>query len=173
MITRWYRAPEVILCPSEYSKAVDIWSIGCIFAELLGRNPLFPGDHYLDQIQKIISVLGSPSKDDLDFITNSQAKEFVMKLPKRTKQHYNVLFPKANPVALDLLAKMLVFNPNKRYTVEQAVAHPYFEGLHNPEEEPISNVPFDWSFDDLELTKENIQSTIYDEALKFHPEDEK
>lgn len=173
MITRWYRAPEVILCPSEYSKAVDIWSIGCIFAELLGRNPLFPGDHYLDQIQKIISVLGSPSKDDLDFITNSQAKEFVLKLPKRTKQQFNYLYQKANPVALDLLSKMLVFNPNKRYTVEQCIAHPYFEGLHNPEEEPISNTPFDWKFDDIELTKENIQLMIYEEALKFHPEDKK
>jgi serine/threonine protein kinase len=151
---------------------VDIWSIGCIFAELLGRNPLFPGDHYLDQIQKIISVLGSPSKEDLNFITNSQAKEFVMKLPKRTKQQFSALFPKANPVALDLLSKLLVFNPNKRYTVEQCIGHPYFEGLHNPDEEPLANNPFDWSFDDIELTKENIQSMIYEEALKFHPDDE-
>ena len=173
MITRWYRAPEVILCPSEYSKAVDIWSIGCIFSELLGRNPLFPGDHYLDQIQKIISVLGSPSMSDLEFITNTQAKDFVIKLPKRTKQAFNVLFQKQNPLALDLLSKMLVFNPKKRYTVEQCISHPYFEGLHNPEEEPVAEKAFDWSFDDLELTKENIQSMIYDEALIFHPEEEK
>lgn len=171
MITRWYRAPEVILCPSEYSKAVDIWSIGCIFSELLGRTPLFPGDHYLDQIQKIISVLGSPSKEDIEFITNQQAKEFVVtKLPKRTRQPFSNLFPKANPVALDLLSKMLVFNPHKRYTVEQCLTHPYFEGLHNPDEEPISESAFDWSFDDIELTKDNLQSMIYDESLKFHGE---
>jgi len=138
----------------------------------LGRNPLFPGDHYLDQIQKIISILGSPSKEDLSFITNPQAKEFVMKLPKRTKQQFNVLFPKANPVALDLLSKMLVFNPNKRFTVEQCIEHPYFEGLHNADEEPISDNPFDWKFDDMEITKENIQSMIYDESLQFHPENE-
>jgi serine/threonine protein kinase len=162
----------VILCPSEYSKAVDIWSIGCIFAELLGRNPLFPGDHYLDQIQKIISVLGSPSKEDLEFITNQQAKEFVLKLPKRTKQSFANLFPKANPVALDLLSKILVFNPHKRYTIEQSISHPYFVGLHNPEEEPIAEKPFDWAFDDIELTKENLQSMIYEEGLKFHPDDE-
>ena len=168
VITRWYRAPEVILCPSEYSKAVDIWSIGCIFSELLGRNPLFPGDHYLDQIQKIISVLGSPTKDDLNFITNSQAKEFVLKLPKRTKQQFSVLFQKANPVALDLLSKMLVFNPYKRYTIEQCLAHPYFEGLHNTEEEPISNSHFDWKFDDMELTKQNIQLMVNEEAEYFH-----
>ena len=68
---------------------------------------------------------------------------------------------------------MLVFNPKKRYTVEQCISHPYFEGLHNPEEEPVAEKAFDWSFDDLELTKENIQSMIYDEALIFHPEEEK
>ncbi len=171
VITRWYRAPEVILCPSEYSKAVDIWSIGCIFAELLGRNPLFPGDNYLDQIQKIIAVLGSPSKDDLSFITNQQALEFLLKLPKRTKQSFNTLFPKSNPVALDLLGKMLIFDPHKRYTVEKCISHPYFEGLHNPEEEPLSKTIFDWKFDDLELTKDNLQTMVYEEALKFHPYD--
>lgn len=172
VITRWYRAPEVILCPSDYSKAVDIWSIGCIFAELLGRQPLFPGDHYLDQIQKIISILGTPKGDDLNYIKKEEAKEFLKKLAKRTKQTWSSLFPNSNPVALDLLGKMLMFNPKKRYTVEQCLAHPYFEGLHNPEEEPITTRPFDWSFDDVELTKENLQNMVYEESLFFHPEDE-
>ena len=172
VITRWYRAPEVILCPSDYSKAVDIWSIGCIFAELLGRQPLFPGDHYLDQIQKIISILGTPKGDDLNYIKKEEAKEFLKKLAKRTKQTWSSLFPNSNPVALDLLGKMLMFNPKKRYTVEQCLAHPYFEGLHNPEEEPITTRPFDWSFDDVELTKENLQNMVYEESLFFHPEEE-
>ena len=172
VITRWYRAPEVILCPSEYSKAVDIWSIGCIFAELLGRQPLFPGDHYLDQIQKIISVLGTPKNDDLEFITKVEAKEFLMKLVKRTKQTWSSLFPNANPVALDLLGKMLTFNPKKRYTVDQCISHPYFEGLHDPEQEPITSKVFDWSFDSVELTKENLQNMIYEESLYFHKDDE-
>jgi mitogen-activated protein kinase 1/3 len=104
----------------------------------------------------------------LTFIKNEQAKEFVTKLPKRTKQSFSSLFPKHNPVALDLLGKMLVFNPNKRYTIEQCISHPYFEQLHNPESEPICEEPFDWTFDDVELTTENLQSMIYDEALKFH-----
>ena len=172
VITRWYRAPEVILCPSEYSKAVDIWSIGCIFAELLGRQPLFPGDHYLDQIQKIISVLGTPKNDDLEFITKIEAKDFLMKLVKRTKQTWSSLFPNANPVALDLLGKMLTFNPKKRYTVDQCISHPYFEGLHDPEQEPITSKVFDWSFDSVELTKENLQNMIYEESLFFHNDDE-
>lgn len=161
------------MCPSEYSKSVDIWSVGCIFAELLGRHPLFPGDHYLDQIQKIISVLGSPSADDLNFITNSDAKEFVLaKLAKRTRQPFSQLFPKSNPVALDLLSKMLIFNPNKRYTVEQCISHPYFELLHSAEDEPIAAEHFDWKFDDIELTKETLQNLIYEESLTFHPDEE-
>ena len=172
VITRWYRAPEVILCPSHYSKAVDIWSVGCIFAELLGRQPLFPGDHYLDQIQKIVAVTGTPKMEDLDFIKKKEAKEFFLKLVKRTKLTWSSLFPNANPIALDLLEKMLTFNPKKRYTVDQCLSHPYFEGLHDPEQEPITTTPFDWSFDDVELTKENLQSMIYDESLYYHDEDE-
>ena len=172
VITRWYRAPEVILCPSHYSKAVDIWSIGCIFAELLGRQPLFPGDHYLDQIQKIIGIIGTPKDDDLDFIKKKEAKEFLLKLVKRTKLTWSSLFPNANPVALDLLGKMLTFSPKKRYTVDQCISHPYFEGLHDPEQEPIATKEFDWSFDSVELTKENLQSMVYDESLIFHPDEE-
>jgi len=117
-------------------------------------------------------VTGTPTAEDLEYITNPQAKEFVLKLARRTKQSFSQLFPKSNPVALDLLAKMLHFNPNKRYTIEQCISHPYFETLHNPEEEPISEAPFDWSFDDIELTKENLQRIIYDESLHFHQDDE-
>lgn len=83
VVTRWYRAPEVILNASEYTKAIDIWAIGCIFSELLGRTPLFPGEDYLDQIQRVISVLGTPSYEDLSFIGNEHALVFVRGLPKR------------------------------------------------------------------------------------------
>jgi mitogen-activated protein kinase 1/3 len=172
VITRWYRAPEVILCPSHYAKAVDIWSVGCIFAELLGRQPLFPGDHYLDQIQKIIAVTGTPKMEELDFIQKKEAKEFFLKLVKRTKLTWTSLFPNANPIALDLLEKMLTFNPKKRYTVDQCISHPYFEGLHDPDQEPITTSKFDWTFDAVKLTKENLQSMIYDESLYYHNEDE-
>ena len=124
----------MILNASEYTKAIDIWSIGCIFAELLGRTALFPGEDYLDQIQRVISVLGTPSYEDLSYIANEHALMFVKGLPKRyasltrSKQGWASLYPNSNSVALDLLSKMLTFNPNKRYTVEQCLAHPYFEG---------------------------------------------
>ena len=88
MITRWYRAPEVILNASEYTKAVDIWSIGCILAELIGRNPLFPGEDYLDQVQRVIAVLGTPTSQDMAYIGNESAVKYIRSLPKRSKQNF-------------------------------------------------------------------------------------
>lgn len=173
VIARWYRAPECILSPNTYTKAVDIWSIGCIFAELLGRQPLFPGDNFLDQIQKIISVLGSPSESDLEFINKNNIKDFVNRLAKRTSQSFSIMFRSANPVAVDLLEKMLTFSPKKRYTVEQCIAHPYFEGLHDPDQEPTANTQFDYSFDEGELTKEKMQIMIYEQSLKYHLNDDR
>lgn len=133
---------------------------------------MFPGDHYLDQIQKIISVLGTPKENDVEYVHKEKAKEFLMKLAKRSKQTWSSLFPEANPVALDLLGKMLMFNPKKRYTVDQCLAHPYFEGFYDPEQEPITDSHFDWTFDTVELTKENLQNMVYDESLLYHSEDE-
>ena len=169
VITRWYRAPEVILCPSEYTKAVDVWSIGCIFAELLGRKAIFQGDHYLDQIKKITSILGSPKIDDLDFISKPEAKEFILKLEKNKKIPFINLFPNANPVALDLLEKMLTFHPKKRISVKDCLSHPYFKELRTNEAEIVSKEKFDWSFDEVKLTKANLQKMIYEESLYFHP----
>ena len=131
VVTRWYRAPEVILNASEYTKAIDIWSIGCIFAELLGRTALFPGDNYLDQIQRVIAVLGTPTYEDISYITNEKALEFIKSIPKRSRQSLESLFSDANPLALDLLSKMLTFNPQNRFSVEECLAHPYFEGTLN------------------------------------------
>ena len=124
----------------------------------------------MDQIQKITSILGSPSQSDLDFVTKKEAREFIMKLPKKKQKDFKNLFPDAKPLALDLLKNMLVFNPNKRFTIEQCIAHPYFEGLHDPGEEPLSDKQFDWGFDDLKLTKENLQKMTFEESLYYHPE---
>ena len=171
-ISRWYRAPEAILSPDDYKKPVDIWSIGCILAELLGRQPLFPADNNLDELQKIISVLGSPNESDLEYINDQKIKTFVNRLAKRTKQSFNLMFSNANPVALDLLGKMLTFSPKKRYTVEQCISHPYFEGLHDPEQEPTAESTFDFSFDKESLSKEKLRNMIYEQSMRFHGEDE-
>jgi serine/threonine protein kinase len=79
VVTRWYRAPEIMLACREYTKAVDIWAVGCILAELLRRKPLFAGSDYMDQLKLITSVLGSPSEEDLSFVKSERAKAFMAK----------------------------------------------------------------------------------------------
>ena len=81
VVTRWYRAPELLLANETYSGAIDIWSVGCILAELLQRTPLFPGADYLDQLKRIIKVLGSPSDAELTFIQHPRARSYLNQLP--------------------------------------------------------------------------------------------
>ena len=104
------------------------------------------------------------------FLENAQTRKYIKTLPRRNRQTWSTLYPKANPVALDLLGKMLVFNPLKRYTVEQCLAHPYFEGLHDESAEPLCEGTFDWSFDNFKPTKEKVQEMIYDLSLIYHPD---
>ncbi|KAM9280960.1 mitogen-activated protein kinase 1 isoform 2-T2 [Morus bassanus] len=133
--TRWYRAPEIMLNSKGYTKSIDIWSVGCILAEMLSNRPIFPGKHYLDQLNHILGILGSPSQEDLNCIINLKARNYLLSLPHKNKVPWNRLFPNADPKALDLLDKMLTFNPHKRIEVEQALAHPYLEQYYDPSDE--------------------------------------
>jgi len=110
-------------------------SVGCILAEMLSNRPIFPGKHYLDQLNHILGVLGSPSQDDLDCIVNEKARSYLQSLPFKPKVPWNKLFPQADQKALDLLGKMLTFNPYKRISVEEALAHPYLEQYYDPADE--------------------------------------
>jgi len=170
VVTRWYRAPEVMLSCQEYTKAIDVWSLGCIFAELLGTKPLFPGDDYLHQLRLIIDVLGSPSDADLSFVKSARALAFGKKQAGKPKVAWSTLFKGANPLALDLLDKMLMFNPARRITVEQALEHPYMESLHSPEDEVVCDKPFDFSFEAQVLDKPALQRLMYAEIAAMHPE---
>ncbi|KAL6430917.1 hypothetical protein ACFW04_007010 [Cataglyphis niger] len=136
--TRWYRAPEIMLNSKGYTKSIDIWSVGCILAEMLSRRAIFPGKHYLDQLNHILGVLGSPSPEDLECIINEKARNYLQSLPYKPKVAWTSLFPNADPRALDLLDKMLTFNPNKRIVVEDALAHPYLEQYYDPADEVSS-----------------------------------
>lgn len=139
------------------------------YYKILYNKNLIIGEDYLDQIQRIIAVLGTPNKEDLAYIGNESALKYIKSLPKRSKQKFVTIYPKANPVGLDLLEKILTFNPDKRLTVEECLAHPYFEGLHNPEEEPVAESYFDWSWDSFEPTKDLLQSMVFDLSLQYHP----
>jgi serine/threonine protein kinase len=113
-----------MLCSHQYSKSVDVWSAGCTFAELLSKTYLFPGENYLNQIKLILELLGSQSEEDMQFITNSHAKNYVLSFKKIPKKPLSSVIRYNNNDALDLIDKMLVFNPNKRIEVEEAINHP-------------------------------------------------
>ncbi|KAF4517138.1 hypothetical protein B566_EDAN006437 [Ephemera danica] len=118
-----------------YTKSIDIWSVGCILAEMLSNRPIFPGKHYLDQLNHILGVLGSPTEADLECIINEKARSYLQSLPFKPKVPWTKLFPNADAKALDLLDKMLTFNPHNRIGVEDALAHPYLEQYYDPADE--------------------------------------
>jgi serine/threonine protein kinase len=172
VVTRWYRAPEIMLACTEYSKAIDVWSAGCIFAELLARQPMFPGSDYIAQLRLIHGKLGRPSEQELDFITSERAKRFMLSLSAKPPTDMATLFPqyRGETEALDLLAKMLTFLPSKRISVEDALAHPFMASLHNPDDEPSLNYTFSFPFENEDLSREKIQDLIWHEIRELHPE---
>eukprot|EP00798_Chlamydomonas_sp_ICE-L_P029100 gene29100-32311_t len=147
VVTRWYRAPELLLSCSEYGPSIDVWSVGCIFAELLGRKPLFPGKDYVHQLNLITKVIGSPKDDELDFITSDKAKRYIRSLPKSERSDFSAMWSHASKEAVDLVDKMLMFDPTKRCSVEQALEHPYLASLHDLSDEPVSQQPFNYDLD--------------------------
>ncbi|RXN12857.1 mitogen-activated kinase 3 [Labeo rohita] len=165
--TRWYRAPEIMLNSKGYTKSIDIWSVGCILAEMLSNRPIFPGKHYLDQLNHILGILGSPSQDDLNCIINMKARNYLQSLPQKPKVPWNKMFTKADNKALDLLDRMLTFNPIKRITVEEALAHPYLEQYYDPSDEPVAEEPFTFNMELDDLPKEKLKELIFEETARF------
>jgi len=160
VVTRWYRAPEVVLTAMNYTYAVDIWSLGCIFAEMLTRRILFQGKDSLDQIRKIVSVRG-PSFEDLSWIPASSAsQQFVANLLKQEGHgeafRQLIKLQGLNPLALEVLALMLQFDPSKRISIEGCLRHAYLGafGAEGDSDVALARAmsPVDWSFD-LELRR--------------------
>ena len=155
VVTRWYRAPELLLNCSEYTAAIDIWSVGCIFGEIMTGQPLFPGKDYVHQLRLItevqrkkkhqffhlclktadtflislveyIQLVGSPDNSSLGFLRSDNARRYVRQLPRYPKQEFAARFPKMPPTAIDLLERMLVFDPNRRISGNNNNIHEVF-----------------------------------------------
>ncbi|CAI9785978.1 unnamed protein product [Fraxinus pennsylvanica] len=170
VVPRWYRAPELLLNCSEYTAAIDIWSVGCILGEIMTRQPLFPGKDYVHQLRLITELIGSPDDASLGFLRSDNARRYVRQLPQYPRQQFSARFQNTSAGALDLLEKMLIFDPSKRITVDEALCHPYLAPLHDINEEPVCHRPFVFDFEQPSFTEENIKELIWRESVKFNPD---
>lgn len=171
--TRWYRAPE--LCGSFFSKytpAIDIWSIGCIFAEMLTGKPLFPGKNVVHQLDLMTDLLGTPPPEAISRIRNEKARRYLSSMRKKPPIPFSQKFPNVDPLALRLLERLLAFDPKDRPTAAEALTDPYFYGLSSVDREPcttpISKLEFE--FERRKLAKDDVRELIYREILEYHPQ---
>ncbi|KAG6468903.1 hypothetical protein ZIOFF_073598 [Zingiber officinale] len=199
--TRWYRAPELCgsffskmllteiynlesdftflsLLDSKcqktglfYTPGIDIWSIGCIFAEMLTGRPLFPGKNVVHQLDLMTDFLGTPSAETIARIRNEKAKRYLSSMRRKQPVPFSQKFPNVDPLALRLLERLLAFDSKDRPSAEEALADPYFRGLANvdrePSTQPISKLEFE--FERKKLTKDDVRELIYREILEYHP----
>nr|CAD7393040.1 unnamed protein product [Timema cristinae] len=188
-----------------YNQTVDIWSVGCIMAELLTGRTLFPGtDHIhqlnlimellgtprdefmqkissespllnaklcpdIDHLTRILVLCGTPTKETIDKITSEEARNYIQSLPPLRKKEFKEVFKGANPLAIDLLEKMLELDADRRITAEEALAHKYLAQYADPSDEPVS-AAYDQSFEDMEMHVEKWKELVYTEVVNFAPQ---
>ncbi|XP_057429871.1 mitogen-activated protein kinase 16-like [Lotus japonicus] len=148
---------------------IVIWSIGCIFAELLTGKPLFPGKNFVHQLDLMTDLLGTPSPEAIARVRNEKARRYLSNMRKRPIP-FSHKFPHADPLALCLLERMLAFEPKDRPTAEEALADPYFKGLAKVEREPSAQpvTKMEFEFERRRITKEDVRELIYRETLEYH-----
>ncbi|NXX97870.1 MK15 kinase, partial [Centropus bengalensis] len=168
--TRWYRAPEILLSSRSYTKGVDMWSIGCILGEMLLGKPLFPGTSTVNQMEQILRVIPAPSPEGRKTFREDIKREKAAQLDQRRRHRvtFEEILPSSTPVpALDLLKKLLVFNPDKRLTAEEALQHPYVRRFHCPAREASLGhdvvLPLD---DDVQLSVAEYRNKLYEMILE-------
>jgi len=158
--SRFYRAPELIFGSTDYSTAIDVWSQGCVFAELLIGSPIFPGSSGVDQLVEIIKVLGTPTKDELKCM-NPNYQEF--KFPQIRAYPWGSIFkPSTPPDSIDLIGKLLAYVPEKRFKAIEACNHPFFHELrqHNttmPDGSPLQPELFQFTHEEMALAPHMLE----------------
>lgn len=172
--TRWYRAPEILLGSTKYTKSVDMWSIGCILGELVGGHPMFPGDSTINQLERVISVTGFPSKEDMAAVRSKYTNSMLDNINVKERKTLRSLYPNASKEALDLLYKLLQFNPEKRITSTEALKHPYLKQFCNPEEEVVMSTPIRISIDDnVRFSISEYRKSLYRQIVAKRKEQRK
>lgn len=201
VVTRWYRAPELILIQNNYTTAIDVWSLGCIFGELMTllkdncanpyeRKPLFPGKSCFplsppkdqstvvktnhgypvdsrDQLNVIFEVIGAPSEEDMAFITDTHAKDYLRSFEKKNKKNLKERFSGSTEMSLDLLKRMIEFNPDKRITIKECLEHPFFKNVRDPSKERVSSSVLNLGYENFELSFEELRVKFVEVITNF------
>eukprot|EP00796_Vickermania_ingenoplastis_P004956 gene4958-3556_t len=162
--TRWYRPPEILLGSTRYTKGVDMWAVGCILGEVILGKPIFPGRSTAHQLELILEITGEPSFEEIA-ATNSQFAETMLRGIRRPeKRTISKLLPQATPEAIDLMEKLLRFNPNERLSAEQALQHPYVIRFTSQQTQPVAPGPITISLpDDTRYTVDEYRRRLYSE----------
>jgi cyclin-dependent kinase len=130
VVTLWYRSPDVLLGSRQYSTSIDVWSAGCILAELAGGRPLFSGNSVKDQLQRIFKVLGTPTLDTWPKL--STLPEYRDEYPLYPKASLAELLPTLDAQGIDLLERLMAYEPSERISADAALSHPYFSPFQQP-----------------------------------------
>ncbi|KAG2222520.1 hypothetical protein INT45_012834, partial [Circinella minor] len=172
--TRWYRAPEIMISPNNYSELIDVWSVGCIFAEILGRRVLFKGRDYVDQLHKILGILGLP--ESIAFWDPSESVATHLQQlctvggqpPPRYPLDFHTLFPNCPDQGINILKQFLQLDPHNRITVVNAMSHPFLLPFSDPVEEALQpdNV-CDFSFEQENNDDSYLRNQIINEITSF------
>lgn len=164
---RWYRAPELVMEHRAYTCQIDVWGIGCILGELLGSRPLCQGKDRVNQLDKIVEVVGSPSEEEIASLGSAAAQKYLRKKGARPALDWKAKYPHAPPEGIDLMVRMMTFHPDKRITVAAAMKHPYVAQLYDEADENIK-VPL-FTFDEhAHKTIADVKRAIFEESLSFH-----
>lgn len=169
--TRFYRAPEVMLNWMHYDQTVDIWSVGCIMAELITGKILFPGADHINHLERIFAVCGTPDEDFMKRITSEDALAYLKTIPAMKKKDLREVLqtqmlpasPEINPQAISLLDLILNLDPARRPTAGAILAHPYYAQFANPDDEPTCNQRFDDTFEETTLSLQEWKQLIWNE----------
>lgn len=169
-----FPSPLLLANAAGTERQVDMWSVGCIIAEVLGAQAIFPGKDSLHQLRLVIELLGMPSDDELSFVQKEEAAAYIRTLrPARSVlplERFSQLFPCAEPSLLDLLGRFLQFDPRKRLSAAEALMHPFLEPYRQAPEENLPTPEIEMNFDCGETHTDELRELVWDEVLRYHPE---